>query len=202
MLSTADIGALAAGSHLNPFAVLGMHNHAGAISVRAMLPGAQAVQVIDVASGRTLATLDQVHPDGVFDAVVPRRKSPFRYRLRVTRDGATRDVEDAYGFGPVLGELDVWLLAEGRHARLYDKFGAHAILHESVAGVSFVVWAPNARRVSVVGEFNEWDGRRHAMRLRRECGVWEIFIPGALPGARYKFEINASDGRLLVWDAR
>ena len=197
MLSPAEIGALAAASHLDPFAVLGMHAHAGRVSVRAMLPGAQAVQVIEVASGRMLATLDQVHPDGVFDGVVPRRKSPFRYRLRVTRDGATRDVEDAYGFGPVLGELDVWLLAEGRHARLYDKFGAHPILHEGVAGVAFAVWAPNARRVSVVGDFNDWDGRRHAMRLRRESGVWEIFIPGAAPGARYKFEINASDGRLL-----
>jgi 1,4-alpha-glucan branching enzyme len=120
------------------------------------------------------------------------------YRLEVTwTDGSLTEIEDPYRFGPVLGELDAWLLGEGSHLRPYEILGATPREHEGVAGTSFAVWAPNAMRVSVVGDFNFWDGRRHPMRLRRECGVWEIFLPHVPEGARYKFELLASDGRLL-----
>lgn len=103
----------------------------------------------------------------------------------------------ARAFRPLLGELDMYLIAEGRHWRLADCLGAHAMTIDGEAGVRFAVWAPNARRVAVVGDFNAWDGRRHPMNLRRECGVWEIFVPGAVPGNRYKFELLARDGSLL-----
>ena len=197
MLTPADIAALADAAHPDPFAVLGMHRSAGGIRVRAVLPRAQRVEVIETSTGRALAALAQVHPDGVFDGAVPRRKNPFPYRLRVTWRAAPLEIEDPYRFPLVLGELDIWLLAEGRHARMFEKLGAHPATLDGVAGTSFAVWAPNAQRVSVVGDFNLWDGRRHPMRLRRECGVWEIFLPAVGPGARYKFELLGADGTLL-----
>jgi 1,4-alpha-glucan branching enzyme len=197
MLNSADIAALAGATHTDPFAVLGMHETSEGLCVRAVMPDAQRVEVIERATGRALGTLDMVDPAGVFEGVVPRRKKRFDYRLRVTWEGISNVLDDPYRFPVVLGELDVWLLAEGRHARLYEKLGAHEARMEGAAGFSFAVWAPNARRVSLVGDFNRWDGRRHPMRLRRECGVWEIFIPGLAPGARYKFELQAADGSVL-----
>jgi 1,4-alpha-glucan branching enzyme len=197
MLSPADIDTLANATHSDPFAVLGMHEHDGKLWVRAVMPQAQRVEVIEVATGRALATLVRVHAAGVFDGPVPRRKNHFDYRLRVSWNDTPYILDDAYRFPVVLGELDVWLLSEGRHVRVYEKLGAHEMTLEQVAGISFALWAPNARRVSLVGDFNYWDGRRHPMRLRRECGVWEIFIPDLAPGARYKFELLAADGRLL-----
>ncbi len=104
---------------------------------------------------------------------------------------------DPYSFGPVLGPMDDYYIREGSHLRLFDKMGAHPIQHEGVDGVHFAVWAPNARRVSVVGDFNAWDGRRHTMRLRRDTGIWEIFIPGVQPGLPYKYEILGPDGARL-----
>ncbi|MEP7085118.1 MAG: 1,4-alpha-glucan branching protein GlgB, partial [Betaproteobacteria bacterium] len=191
------MAALAHATHHDPFAVLGMHEDAGGLWVSAVLPGAERVEVIETATGRALANLPAVHPAGIFDGPVPRRKNRFNYRLRVTWNGVSQILDDAYRFPKVLGELDVWLLSEGRHVRLYEKLGAHAATIEGIAGVAFALWAPNARRVSLVGDFNQWDGRRHMMRLRRECGVWEIFIPGVDAGARYKFELQAADGSLL-----
>jgi 1,4-alpha-glucan branching enzyme len=120
------------------------------------------------------------------------------YQLRVRwLDGSESLIEDPYRFGTVLGDMDVWLLGEGSHLRPYEILGATPRQMEGVAGTSFAVWAPNASRVSVVGDFNFWDGRRHPMRLRRECGVWEIFLPGVLAGARYKFELLDAHGALL-----
>ena len=197
MLSPADIAALAGATHHDPFSVLGMHEASGGLWVRAVMPRAERVEVIEVATGRALTSLTPVHPAGVFDAPVPRRKNRFNYRLRVTWDGSAQILDDPYRFPKVLGELDVWLLSEGRHARLYEKLGAHEATIDGTAGVSFALWAPNARRVSLVGDFNYWDGRRHPLRLRRECGVWEIFIPDIAAGARYKFELLAADGSLL-----
>ena len=124
--------------------------------------------------------------------------APAAYRLQVQWDNyQTAVLEDPYRFGPVLGEMDVWLLGEGTHLRPYEILGANQRVMDGVAGTSFAVWAPHAARVSVVGDFNVWDGRRHPMRLRRECGVWEIFLPGVALGARYKFEILAADGQVL-----
>src|SRR5205823_7000289 len=119
------------------------------------------------------------------------------YLLRVSWGSTTVDIEDPYRFPPVLGELDVWLLAEGRHSRLHEKLGPHPATLDGVSGTSFALWAPNARRVSLVGDFNDWDERRHPMRLRRECGVWEIFLPAVVDGARYKFSLLGPDGNVL-----
>ena len=191
-----DVAAIAGGYHGDPFAVLGMHAQRGGCVVRAFLPQAARVRVVERESGRAVATLRRVHGDGFFAAAV--RRLPFPYELRIVRhDGTQEQFEDPYRFGPVLGELDVHLLAEGTHDKLYDVLGAHERLLDGVRGFVFAVWAPNARRVSVVGEPNAWDGRRHPMRLRTEAGVWEIFLPGVNAGERYKFEIRGSEGTLL-----
>ena len=205
MLTPADIDALAAGHHGDPFALLGMHEYDGHLWVRALLPGARAVRVVDAATGRAVAALASVHPAGIFEGPVPRRRRRFAYRLKVAwndaagsaGEDAAVEIEDPYRFPAVLGDMDVWLLAEGKHARLYEKLGAHGVTLLGVQGVSFALWAPNARRVAVVGDFNFWDGRRHPMRLRRECGVWEIFMPDLAPGALYKYQLLGPEGKLL-----
>ena len=198
MLSRKDIGALIYGDHPDPFSVLGLHEDVrGVLHVCAFLPGAREVAVIESASGKALADLALIHPDGVFAGTIPRRRNRFAYRLKVKWESGEMEMEDPYRFPPILGETDVWLLAEGTHYRPYERLGAHLTTLEHVEGVSFAVWAPTARRVSVVGDFNHWDGRRHPMRLRRECGVWEIFLPSIRAGARYKYEIKASDGHLM-----
>jgi 1,4-alpha-glucan branching enzyme len=192
-----EIAAIASGEHGNPFAVLGRHKAEGNRTiVRAFVPGAERVDVVD-AEGAPLGTLALRHPVGVFEGVLTRQYDLGRYVLDASNAGGRWRVEDAYGFAPVLGAMDDWLIVEGTHERLYDKLGAHAIVHEGVGGVHFAVWAPNARRVSVVGDFNEWDGRRHVMRRRVDTGVWETFVPGLGEGAVYKYEIVGDDGTLL-----
>ena len=193
MLSALDIERLASGRHGDPFSVLGPHLEAsGERHVRAFEPGAR--QLVAVAQGREWRL--SAHGDsGVFEGPVP---GVGAYRLRaVWADGMSGEFDDPYRFPPVLGEMDAWLLAEGSHLRPFEILGAAPRTVDGVAGTAFAVWAPNASRVSVVGDFNVWDGRRHPMRLRRECGVWEIFLPGVAAGARYKFELRAADGRLL-----
>ena len=197
MLSRDDVEALAAARHGDPFAVLGVHEYQGALWARTVQPGAAGVEVIDASSGRAVANLKPVHADGVFEGRIPRRRRSFAYRLRIRWDAATCEIEDPYRFPPVLGEMDVWLLAEGRHTRIYEKLGVHAAAVDGVDGFAFAVWAPNASRVAIVGDFNHWDGRRHPMRLRRECGVWELFLPQLHAGARYKYEIRDAAGALL-----
>jgi 1,4-alpha-glucan branching enzyme len=195
-----DRGALESivrGDHGDPFAVLGMHREGSGLTVRAFLPQASRVQVIDAATGAAVADLERIHPAGFFAGSVLKRDKPFPYRLRLTIGDTRTEIEDPYRFGNVLGEIDVHLIAEGRHRRLYEKFGAHAARMDGVAGTSFAVWAPNARRVSVVGDFNDWDGRRHPMRFRYEVGVWEIFLPGVANGRLYKFELLGPSGNLL-----
>ncbi|WP_409364534.1 1,4-alpha-glucan branching protein GlgB [Burkholderia sp. Bp8998] len=198
MLERETVAKLIAGDHDDPFALLGMHLVDGRVTVRAFLPDAVAVSVVDRASDRNLARLERVDGTALFAGVVPRRRRPFAYRLRVDWGPHEQDIEDSYRFAPLVGELDAWLLAEGTHHRPYETLGAHPAEIDDVAGVRFAVWAPNARRVSVVGNFNNWDGRRHMMRLRRECGVWEIFVPHVAVGDLYKFEIRTRDGELLL----
>ncbi|MDP1901942.1 MAG: 1,4-alpha-glucan branching protein GlgB [Rubrivivax sp.] len=193
MLSTEEIEALRQGRHGDPFALLGPHpGSAGNRLVRVFLPGAVSVQA--VAEGKTWP-LWLRHADGIFEGPFA---SAGSYLLRVRwQDGSESLIDDPYRFGPVLGEMDVWLLGEGSHLRPYEILGATPREFEGVAGTSFAVWAPNASRVSLVGDFNFWDGRRHPMRLRRECGVWELFLPAVHAGARYKFELLDREGRLL-----
>ncbi|MCB9730538.1 MAG: 1,4-alpha-glucan branching protein GlgB [Deltaproteobacteria bacterium] len=182
----------------DPFAVLGMHDGDKGLVVRTFQPWASAVKLLDARTAKTIATLERVDDAGVFEAAMPRRKKRFRYRFEITdRAGAPHRVEDPYAFPQLLGDLDVHLLAEGTDLRTYDKMGAHPRTLDGVQGVSFVVWAPNARNVSVIGSFNEWDGRRHPMRLRHESGCWELFIPGLAPGDLYKYEVRGPQGELL-----
>ena len=206
MLSDQDLESIRSGRHGDPFAVLGPHTDPrGQTTLTVFQPGARAVQAIDARSGAVLTTMTQRHADGVYTGVLPATvatpKAPAAvpaYRLRITwADGQQSEAEDPYRFPPLLGELDAWLLGEGSHLRPFEILGAIPRELEGVAGTGFAVWAPNAMRVSVVGDFNDWDGRRHPMRLRRECGVWEIFLPGVAIGAHYKFELLARDGQLL-----
>ncbi len=195
----AGIEAIVQADHGDPFAVLGMHQDGpdGPLEVRAFLPGARRVWVVDAASGDPAGEAEKVHDEGFFVATLPGRRERFRYRLRVEFPLATVEFEDAYRFSHVLGELDIHLLAEGTHLRSYERLGAHPREIDGVAGVAFAVWAPNARRVSVVGDFCDWDGRRLPMRRRVEAGVWEIFVPHAKVGERYKYEIKGAGGDLL-----
>lgn len=191
----AEVAALVEGRHGDPFAVLGMHGGDGApLSVRVLWPGAETVTVIDAQSGGAVASLDKHQKSGFFSGPVPNRSSRFPYRLKLSAGSAEWEAEDPYRFPPILGSLDVHLMAEGSHRRMFERLGAHPTTMEGVDGVAFAVWAPNAQRVSVVGDFNHWDGRRHPMRKRVEVGGWEIFIPGVGRGARYKFEILGRDG--------
>ena len=197
MLNPQDVELICSARHGDPFSVLGPHAQEGGVSIRAFLPGARRVEVLDGDSGHSIGTLEQQHPDGFFEDLLALPASGA-YCLQVQWDNYhTAVLEDPYRFGPVLGEMDVWLLSEGTHLRPYEILGANPCSQGGVDGTSFAVWAPNAARVSVVGDFNFWDGRRHPMRLRRECGVWEIFLPGVAMGARYKFEILAADGQVL-----
>ena len=200
MLTADAIAAILGARHSDPFAVLGLHTDAdNRLRLSAFLPGASEVVAIDSATGKRVVTLEAINPEGFFEAPVPRRKHRFAYRWSIRwQDGSSSIQEDPYRFPSIIGETDAWLFAEGTHLRPYEMLGAHLRQIEGVDGVAFSVWAPNADRVSLVGDFNLWDGRRHPMRLRRECGIWEIFIPGLERGALYKFEIRARNGDILV----
>jgi 1,4-alpha-glucan branching enzyme len=193
-----DVEAIVRGRHGNPFACLGMQGGSGEpVAVNVFAPQAAQVEVIDSQSGERVATLARIHPEGFFSSFIPGRTERFAYRLAMSAGEYNWEMEDPYRFPPVLGELDEYLLGEGRHFRLYERLGAHPTTMEGVDGVSFAVWAPNAARVSVVGEFNAWDGRRHPMRKRIGVGIWEIFIPGLTRGTIYKYEILGAHGERL-----
>jgi 1,4-alpha-glucan branching enzyme len=193
----AAVEALLKGNHGDPFSVLGPHKCEAGVSVCVLAPSAEAVEVVDGEGGHVLASLERLHGGGVFGGVIAGADLPLDYRLQFRKGDAHWEVDDPYRYPAVLGELDVHLLAEGRHRRLYEKLGAHPLTIDGTDGVTFAVWAPNARRVSVVGEFNHWDGRRHPMRKRHEAGVWELFVPGVPYHAPYKYEIVGADGTLL-----
>ena len=193
--SEIEIDAIVRGQHGNPFSVLGMHPDGESQILRVFAPEAAEVAVLDARSGDLAATLERVHTEGLFVGRARGRRFPYRLRLRAGEGRWER--EDPYAFEPVLGDMDEYLIAEGRHEELWRRLGAHPMNHGDVDGVAFAVWAPNARRVSVVGDFNAWDGRRHVMRKRFGAGLWELFLPGLEPGAPYKFEIVGAYGELL-----
>jgi 1,4-alpha-glucan branching enzyme len=189
-----DIEALRQGRHPDPFAVLGPHAGSdGRTTVRVFLPGARSVTAL---TPRGTVPLAVVHDEGLFEGHLPAGATTYKLHARWVSD-LESEFDDPYRFGAVLGEMDAWLLAEGSHLRPYEVLGAIPRTIDGIEGTAFAVWAPNASRASVVGDFNVWDGRRHPMRLRRECGVWEIFIPGIGGGTRYKFELLSRDGALL-----
>ncbi len=214
----ADVLAIERGIHGRPFDVLGPHFYAGAdgskvgtageggkggLAIRAFLPGAVAARI---RRGTKSTEMSRLTDTGFFEAVFPRITKVFSYRFEIEFPGETGTAavvrEDPYRFEPLLSEFDLHLLAEGTHYELHRKLGAHARPHAKTNGVSFAVWAPNARRVSVVGNFNRWNGRAHPMRLHPKAGVWELFVPGLGPGEVYKYEILtlASDEPILKAD--
>jgi 1,4-alpha-glucan branching enzyme len=179
------VDAIVNGRHGDPFSVLGPHPEARGVRVRAFLPGAEAVEMID-AAGQTMGWMERIHDAGLFSGMLGH---PGPYRLRVQTHGITYEAEDPYRFGPTLGPLDLHLLTNGVHRDVGLTLGAHQATYDGVEGVRFAVWAPNAQRVSVVGDFNFWDARRNPMRKQVPAGVWEMFVPGVRPGAIYKYDL-------------
>jgi 1,4-alpha-glucan branching enzyme len=180
----------------DPFSFLGMHQDGpkGTLVVRVFLPTASSVRLVDRATSKVIATLEKVHDEGLFVAALRKPAQPFPYRLRTSTAEEETELEDPYRFPPVLSDKDVKQLAAGENLTSYQLLGAHPTNIEGVDGTTFAVWAPNASRVAVVGDFNDWDGRCHGMRRRHECGVWEIFLPGVSTGALYKYEIKSAAG--------
>jgi len=191
--SLEEIELILRAEHADPFHILGIHpvelEGKPAVAIRAFLPRADHAWVVRGQDESSVVPLQRIHPDGFFEAVFPGEQGVFPYRLR-TEYAGRHEFEDPYRFPPVLSDFDLHLLAEGTHYNTYEKLGAHVTEIAGVRGVAFAVWAPNAQRVSVVGNFNHWDGRRHPMRVRGSSGVWELFIPGLRDGEIYKFEIK------------
>ena len=197
---TADLVQLAqkleTGRCPDTFAFLGLHDDSGESVVRTFQPEAAEVDIL-ARSGRWLARARRVAGSNLFVATIPAGQSDYRFRIKRRYGPGSEDVEDPYRFPSDISDLDRHLIGEGTHLDLYRKLGAHPGRVGNVAGCRFAVWAPNAERVSVVGDFNAWDGRRHVMRGHPSVGIWDIFIPGVQRGAKYKFEIVGSDGNLL-----
>lgn len=184
--------------HGDPFAVLGMHQVGDHLVVRVFRPDVRAVTVIDRCNPKRTFAAERIHQDGFFEATIPGNER-FEYLLEhESHEGVRWTAADPYSFGILLGEMDLHLFCEGNHHELYHKLGAHLTEANGIAGVVFAVWAPNAQRVSVVGDFNNWDGRIHPMRKLLPGGVWEIFIPGIKEGAHYKFEVKGAHGGLTL----
>ena len=201
-LTATECADLIAGCHTDPHALLGPHplpGESGLSVVRALLPDAEAPFLLCENQPRVLYPLHWVHNGGLCETRVIGQPESLRYRLSATEHGRTWTFEDPYAFAySIFGDQDCHLFAEGNHYRIFEKFGAHVRTVRGVSGVNFAVWAPNARRVSVVGTFNEWDGRRHPMRLRPGSGIWELFVPGLGEGDLYKFEILPRNGPLFL----
>ncbi|QHF03545.1 1,4-alpha-glucan branching protein GlgB [Pseudomonas asturiensis] len=194
MPAAVDMDALIRAEHRDPFSILGPHGDGGSGQfVRAYLPGALSVRLLSPEDGRELGELEMSDVPGFF---IGHLDHPQPYQLKINWAGGEQITEDPYSYGPLLGEMDLYLFAEGNHRDLSSCMGAQVTNVGGVDGVRFAVWAPNARRVSVVGSFNNWDGRRHPMRLRHPTGVWEIFVPRLQPGEVYKYEILGAHGIL------
>ena len=196
MLTPDQIDRVVTGREDDPFATLGVHPASKGFTACVMLPDATGVTALTL-EGKAVGQLACIHPDGLFFGNVSvKKRQPLRYIAHYS-DSSDYALVDPYGYGPVLGPMDDHYFAEGSHGRLFDKMGAHVIHHEGMDGTHFAVWAPNALRVSVVGDFNRWDGRRGLMRRRTDAGIWEIFLPEVGEGSAYKFEIIGANGDLL-----
>jgi 1,4-alpha-glucan branching enzyme len=190
-----DIEQIVHSAHRDPFAILGAHIVKSGtrqfVAIRAFLPDAAEAAVIDIGTGEE-QPMRRLHPDGFFEATFRGNAEVFPYRLKkVDYSGTSSVFVDPYSLLPVLSDFDLYLIAEGTHHRQYEKLGAHEMRVGDIEGVLFSVWAPNALRLSVIGDFNGWDGRRHMMRVRGTTGVWELFIPGLTHGTIYKFEVKS-----------
>ncbi len=191
------LDAIAEARHHDPFAVLGPHVLDGRLVIRAIIPTAERVAVVRPSHGAIEA--QKRHAAGIFEAALPGVGEIVDYRLRVRyRGGHEVEIDDPYRYGRIIGDYDLYLFGEGNHTHIYQHLGAHPARVGAAGGVHFGVWAPNAERASVVGDFNNWDGRMHPMRSLGSSGIWEIFIPAAREGQRYKFELRAPGGRILL----
>ncbi|WP_230980370.1 1,4-alpha-glucan branching protein GlgB [Oryzicola mucosus] len=187
-----DVRAIVAGRHGDPFAVLGVQKIGAVFVARCFVPHAESVTAYTL-QGKACGDLTRRDDAGFFEGRLSiRKRQPIR--LKASNASGEWWLTDPYSFGPVLGPMDDYYIAEGSHLRLFDKLGAHVLSHEGADGVHFAVWAPNAERVSVVGPFNDWDGRRHPMRSRHDTGIWEIFLPDVGEGQPYKYELIGPDG--------
>ncbi|TVS14368.1 MAG: 1,4-alpha-glucan branching enzyme, partial [Planctomycetaceae bacterium] len=202
-LTLGNLGAIVEGTHGNPSEILGPHevNDEGRtwLAIRAFLPDTQQAWVLDQAHG-TPRPMRRLHPAGFYEAICPCQSSetPKPYRLQVAdTSGNMTTMDDPYAFPTFFTDYDLYLLGQGRHYRSFEKLGAHRRVVDGVAGINFAVWAPNASRVSVVGDFNQWDGRRHALRKHFSSGLWEIFLPGLSDGHLYKYRIHPQDGEVI-----
>jgi 1,4-alpha-glucan branching enzyme len=196
-VATAELDALVRREHSNPHSVLGAHPNSNGVVIRALRPAAREVKV-QLDDGEEVE-LRQIHAGGVFEGVVAGAELPIHYRLEIDYGSSgTFTIDDPYSFEPTIGDFDLHLLGEGRHEDVYERLGAHLQEHRGVTGTAFAVWAPAARAVSVVGDFNSWDGRLHAMRSLGSSGIWELFVPGVESGARYKYEILTQEHDLLL----
>jgi 1,4-alpha-glucan branching enzyme len=197
-----EVTSFLAGKHSDPFRVLGPHRVGNDLEIRVFRPDARKIDIVLNQESQKSIPAERIESDGFFCATVPARAAAGRdldYHLRITTwDGLERLMRDPYQYGPIMGEVDLHLFAEGQHWKIYEKFGAHLRTIGDTAGVYFAVWAPNAQRVSVVGDFNSWDGRVNPMRKLIGSGVWELFLPGTEQGAHYKFEIRTQTGALLL----
>ena len=194
-----NLNSLLGANHGDPFAVMGMHQAGDRLVVRVLRPDAREVVVRDARDPKRTFPATMVHPDGFFEALLPEGTERFEYDLQFTaHNGHQWTSRHPYSFGMVLGEVDLHLFAEGNHWEIYNKLGAQLMEFGGVKGTAFAVWAPNAQRVSVVGDFNGWDGRIHPMRKHPAAGVWEIFLPGVGEGAHYKFEVKQSHGGIVL----
>src|ERR1700736_4689870 len=192
-----ELNSFLSGTHSDPFRILGPHRMGDDLAIRVFRPDAQKVDILVDRQSTTAA--EKIHRDGFFQASVPGAGRDLDYHLRLTGwDGAESIARDPYRYGPIMGEVDLHLYAEGQHWQIYEKFGAHLRTIGGDAGVYFAVWAPNAQRVSVVGDFNNWDGRVNPMRKLLGAGVWELFLPGVGENAHYKFEIRSQTGAVLL----
>lgn len=197
-----DIFHIVNGEHSDPHTVLGMHemeeDGRKAVVVRAFLPHAAGITVIDYANKRKKYPMERLHADGFFEVTIADRKEWFRYQLEYTdADGNTWRSYDPYSFSPTLSEFDRHLFGAGTHYEIYEKMGGRLMTHEGARGAAFSVWAPNAKAVSVIGDFNNWDARRSPMRRLGESGIWELFLPAAAEGDKYKFHVTQCDGRVV-----
>ena len=198
---SADVEKLIAGECHDPHSILGAHpaeeEGASFTVIRAMHPDAVGAEVC-LDDGTTIK-MSRIHPGGLFAAAAETGERPNAYRIRFTfADGETWERRDPYAFPPTLGDIDLYLYGEGAHDRLYERLGAHTRVVDGHRGVGFAVWAPSAKRVSLVGDFNRWDGRLHPMRMMGVSGIWELFVPDIDPGAKYKFEIKTCDDHLRL----
>jgi 1,4-alpha-glucan branching enzyme len=201
-VSPEAVRAIVESRHGQPFSILGPHvEEAGGVKksvVRTFQPDARRLWIVDT-KGKDLAEAVKTNGDGFFEADLGTRAVDAPYRVKVENfQGATFTLEDPFAFPGLLSDFDLHLLREGTHFRIWERLGAHLTEIRGVKGVHFAVWAPNAQRVSVVGDYNSWDGRRHPMRKHEGNGIWELFVPGLAEGEKYKYELKLSGGNISL----